>query len=1827
MRSIYHRFGLLVLLLSLSFVFCFFAHARSRDKYVPGELIVKLKEGLHVFDSSTTSSTPKSARSLLDLNRKSGVKSSRKLFPGLRRASLTTSFLFRGEVRRTPSLSNIHVLKLPDDRDMEKLAEEYQKDENVIYAEPNYYLYADVIPNDPDFPQQWGLHNTGQYGLADADIDAPEAWDLETGGSSVIIAIIDSGIDMSHEDLDGKIWTNMGETPDDGIDNDGNGYIDDVRGWDFIDNDNDPSDYLGHGTHVAGIAAAETDNGVGIAGVSWDARIMNIRILNNSGNGTFSDAADAVIYAAQKGAKVINMSFGSYAYSSLLEDALANAYATSLLVASAGNDGVEIHPIYRQPHYPSAYDYVVGVGATDVIFDILTDTWIETKARFSNYGVNADVYAPGVSIYSTVPHDNYIAWNGTSMSAPLVSGLAGLIFSYRSGLSYEQVRVRIIKTADAISGGTRINAYNALSVESIPPDVRYVSHYIDDSIGDADNDGIADSGETVNMVFTVKNYGGLATNVVAMLRTRADPWTQVPDPFITITSDTASFSAISAYAMDDNDGSTGAPGDTPLVFSVASDTPNNHPVIFVLDISADGGYEASHEFTIYTQRGREISGVIDEDTAWGGYRYIVVGNVLVAAGVTLTIEPGTEILFNEEKYLQVDGCLEAIGTEDDMILFSSNSPDQAPGDWGYIKFTDLSIDAEFNTSGNYVSGSVIKYSEIELGTGIWAYYASPYIAYNFIHDNYMEDSPCYSSVFLDTSSSVVEHNFIVSNLEGWGGIYLFCCSEARVSHNVIESNYTAGSMSAGIGLESCSSVEVNRNTIRGNGALSPGNLGAGIMVRNSEEHSVSHIAYNTIDNGSPPGGIGIYFDSFTSSEQCMNNTIMHNQGGILVRYATPVISHNNIINNRQSSDQYEIDQWIPSFDINALNNYWGTTDSNLISEYIRDYYDDFSLGKVSYEPFETTPVTDAPGFLYQLSLDPPSPVSIETVTFNLTFSREMDTTVEAMVTFGVDNPYTQHQVLGDWLDDTHWQGTYDIDIATGDGINTIRATQAEDSDGMEIPKDTRFSFDIDTMSSAAADFMASPGNAQVALSWTSTGDIPNLAGYSIYRSTQSGENYQQVNDTLVTSTSYIDTDVSNGTPYYYVMTVMSTDPYESGYSDEVSATPMDTTSPTTPVVTDDGEYTSDKTQLHAMWTSEDPESGIAGYKYAIGTSPGGQEIVSWQSVGTATSVTHTGLNLVTGVTFYFAVQAKNGSGAWSETGVSNGIGLDITPPETTTALDGTAGENDWYTSNVEITLTATDDSSGVKETKYRINEDTWEVYTSPFEVTGSTVHYYSEDNASNVEDENQIEVKIDKTPPDTPAVTDDGECTTDGTQLHATWTSADAESGVIEYQYAIGTTSGGTDVVGWTSTGADNYVTATELTLTLGETYYFSVKAKNEAGSWSSEGYSDGITYQLPQIAAAPASFTFNVASGGGNPGDQTLSISNSGCGTLNWNVNGDAGWLSVSPEDGSCTTETDDVTVSVDTAGLAEGTHNATITISAIAASNTSQNISVTLNIIPIPYESLVIEAFSPVDLIVTDPQGRTISQAGSTIPSSSYIEGDVNGDGESDDVVIILNPLLGGYSIDVTPEPGAEPTDTYTLDVSYGGESNRLAEDVQIQSIPDEPYAVFFSQYQMDAGWHLISLPRQPDNTGVTSVLSSDKYDCIYSYSPVLGWRWYLTDTPQVSNLSDLVSGVGYWILVEEPCSLIMQGEEPSTEILLTFGWNLVGYTLGESKPIVDCMYSINGEYTSVWEYDPILGWRWYFPASPQTSNLTSMRPGFGYWIKVITGCLWDVSVDGSP
>ena len=333
---------------------------------------------------------------------------------------------------------------------------------SIQNATLNHLAHLLEEPNDPDWLLQWNMHI----------IRADEAWDIITStSSSVIIAVVDTGIDIAHLDLQANIWTNPDEIPDNDLDDDGNGLIDDVHGWNFAHENNDVVDTHGHGTHVAGIAAAATDNSIGIAGVSWSGTIMPVRVLAGT-YGDYAEIARGVIYAADNGAQIINLSLGSTEPSPLLYDALLYARGKgALIVAAAGNCGdssalndPDCDYTINPPFYPAAHTETLAVGATDGI-----DQW----AYFSEYHDYVDLAAPGVGIYSTCLQDDYCFMQGTSMSTPHVSGVATLIWALRPELSSLEVQLIMESWADDVNseeypgkdpylGWGRINAYQAV---------------------------------------------------------------------------------------------------------------------------------------------------------------------------------------------------------------------------------------------------------------------------------------------------------------------------------------------------------------------------------------------------------------------------------------------------------------------------------------------------------------------------------------------------------------------------------------------------------------------------------------------------------------------------------------------------------------------------------------------------------------------------------------------------------------------------------------------------------------------------------------------------------------------------------------------------------------------------------------------------------------------------------------------------------------------------------------------------------------------------------------------------------------------------------------------------------------------------------------------------------------------------------------------------------------------------------------------------------------------------------------------------------------------
>lgn len=382
-----------------------------RTGYVPGEIIVKFRESA-------------GAAKISALLKSSGVTRLR-------------------EIKKI----GVHKLKVPDNMTVEALISKYRADPDVEYAEPNYIIKMTALPNDPGFPLIWALDNTGQTnGVLDADIDAVEAWNVTNGSRDIIIAVIDSGVAYNHPDLTGNIWTNTAEYSGKTVfDDDSNGYVDDIYGWDFIDNDGYSLDLNSHGTHVAGIIGACGDNGLGSTGVMWTVKIMSIRFLGVSGTGDTLDAADAIVYATDHGARIINASWAGYEYSNALYDAIDYARGKGVLfVAAAGN---EANNNDIEPTYPASFNLpnIISVAATDDRDNI---------SSFSNYGAKSvDLGAPGVSIYSTIPQFVYgmpVAVYSENFDSD--SGELPLLGWTRGG----------INSTWAVTEGTGVNGTNSL---------------------------------------------------------------------------------------------------------------------------------------------------------------------------------------------------------------------------------------------------------------------------------------------------------------------------------------------------------------------------------------------------------------------------------------------------------------------------------------------------------------------------------------------------------------------------------------------------------------------------------------------------------------------------------------------------------------------------------------------------------------------------------------------------------------------------------------------------------------------------------------------------------------------------------------------------------------------------------------------------------------------------------------------------------------------------------------------------------------------------------------------------------------------------------------------------------------------------------------------------------------------------------------------------------------------------------------------------------------------------------------------------------------------
>ncbi|MFH1777297.1 MAG: S8 family serine peptidase [Candidatus Omnitrophota bacterium] len=483
-----------------------------KPEYAPGEIIVKFKdEAGQVLNKKLTpvdlslSTTATGISSIDNLNYKHKVKKIAPVFKALKKKMMSTGMsmtAYNEEIKakfpkraarapkdkKVPNLTNIYKLTMEDkDANILAICEQYKKDPNVEYAEPNYIAMIQMVPNDPYYSSSgaWGQDYDDLWGLKQDKLNCEPAWDIAQG-EGVVVAVIDTGIDYNHEDIAANIWINPGEILGNGIDDDGNGFIDDCYGYDFAYGDNDPQDGHGHGTHCAGTIAAIGNNAKGVIGVAPNAKAMAVKGLDDGGSGYESSLANALRYAADNGADVISNSWGGAADFQLITEVLDYAYNIGcVLVAAAGNSNDEV-----SYYSPANHNKVITVAATD---------HNDQKADFSNYGLKIDVAAPGGDSWSddinrtyanilslrasntdmygdgkNVVDTNYYRVRGTSMACPHVAGAAALILSKHPEFNAEQVRQVLRTSADDVgapgwdedSGYGRLNAYRALQTDT-----------------------------------------------------------------------------------------------------------------------------------------------------------------------------------------------------------------------------------------------------------------------------------------------------------------------------------------------------------------------------------------------------------------------------------------------------------------------------------------------------------------------------------------------------------------------------------------------------------------------------------------------------------------------------------------------------------------------------------------------------------------------------------------------------------------------------------------------------------------------------------------------------------------------------------------------------------------------------------------------------------------------------------------------------------------------------------------------------------------------------------------------------------------------------------------------------------------------------------------------------------------------------------------------------------------------------------------------------------------------------------------------------------------
>lgn len=958
------------------------------------------------------------------------------------------------------------------------------------------------VSSNPDYAKQQYLDDHKIY---DSWQYAADNGRNPGGSSDAVVAVIDTGVDYSHLDLRNNIWINTAEIPGNGIDDDGNGYIDDVYGWNFVGDNNDPKDDNGHGTHVAGIIAAE-NNDIGSVGVAYNCKVMVLKAGNSSGYFNNSDIAEAIRYAYMNGASVINMSFGGSVISMAAKDALENAYNSCILVAAAGNDSACNNLSCKicqnvEVAYPAALPYVIGVMSTNH-----DGSRVSSFSNYDHYPYDSteyEVYAAGEAIPSCWPGNRYAMLNGTSMAAPVVSGIAALLRSYysdREVYSTKYIQSQIVNT------GTRnpynrvtesfdtkhsvANAYEALT--RLPkPDVNLYDYYIDDStsISPANNgNGVIDAGETVRLYFSLHNRGGVAGNVNVTIN--AERGEGFADPYFTFTNNALLLSDIGTYSVRES-------GDSYFEIIVSADCPNDYLTDFNIFYTYINGmdekdtkqYSGSGKARFNVSSGYHLPSVISEDTVFTNDRLYIVGDdVTIPAGVTVTFEEGCEIQFYDDREyyrspaITVYGTLSFEGTKDNMVKIHPSERNS-----GFVCLIKNHCDESLLM--NYVDA-------INLATeGSFAINNS-YIRFSKSDDNVLRE---YSSGHSSAVYPVYNHFALFEN-----------------SYIDINVGYFQ--------LANCKAWSSNMIVV-----------GDDESILDVNDTFTNNIVYSSASNRYMSFSGNVTNNIFVSANDDDPKTL-------LKLVFTSTAADNTFSAGYQKYASQVISNYIDSNGNPIVDVYGSCSDITKLWPYV-----------VSMELF------DADG-------SPVTTVGREEIKIRVTFNRPMDTTKNTFLTFGTAEPYGDYRIDGEYVSDTVWEGTYTLKAQIENGQNFLKvnnACAAEDPTKTVFGEYNLHEFTIDTTAAMSMNLFANATDLGIELTLAQD-DYDTLLGYNIYRSEKKDGNYVKLNPAILLpdELTFLDENAEPGKTYWYTYTVVLTDFTESNPAGRVQATANDTMAPT-----------------------------------------------------------------------------------------------------------------------------------------------------------------------------------------------------------------------------------------------------------------------------------------------------------------------------------------------------------------------------------------------------------------------------------------------------------------------------------------------------------------------------------------------------------------------------------------------------------------------------------------------------------------------------------------